>query len=233
MRREKRKKSSLSAGIWTRRFLESFTVTDNDKIRQIDAGDVYYFEAVDNKVFLYLEQGVYEIKYKLYEIEEEYANTDFFRASKSVIINLAKVKQFAPDFGGRFEAQMKNGEKLIISRQYAPSVKRRIREILLTFCMVTTGSMFVSAAYIKVFWPGDPQVNVDILWQIPVIAFVCSLGNFIHPYRAVSRRRVICQKILHYLYINAMVLGGGYYFAWIEKGNMPMLAVMYQAKKGD
>lgn len=103
-----------------------FTVTDNDKIRQIDAGDVYYFESVDNKVFLYLEQGVYEVKYKLYEIEEEYANTDFFRASKSVIINLAKVKQFAPDFGGRFEAQMKNGEKLIISRQYVPLLKRRL-----------------------------------------------------------------------------------------------------------
>ncbi len=103
-----------------------FTVTDNDKIRQIDAGDVYYFEAVDNKVFLYLEQGVYEIKYKLYEIEEEYAGTDFFRASKSVIINLAKVKQFAPDFGGRFEAQMKNGERLIISRQYVPVLKKRL-----------------------------------------------------------------------------------------------------------
>ena len=44
-----------------------FTVTDNDKIRQIDAGDIYYFEAVDNKVFLYLEQDVYEVRYKLYE----------------------------------------------------------------------------------------------------------------------------------------------------------------------
>lgn len=106
------------------------------------------------------------------------------------------------------------------------SVKRRIREILLTFCMVTTGSMFVSAAYIKVFWPGDPQVSVDILWQIPVIAFVCSLGNFMHPYREASRRRVMCQKILHYLYINVVVLGGGYYFAWIERGNMLMLSVM-------
>ena len=95
-------------------------------VRQIDAGDVYYFDSLDNKVFLYLEQGVYEVKYKLYEIEEEYANTDFFRASKSVIINLAKVKQFAPDFGGRFEAQMKNGEKLIISRQYVPLLKRRL-----------------------------------------------------------------------------------------------------------
>lgn len=103
-----------------------FTITDNDKIRQVDAKDVYYFEAVDNKVFLCLEQEVFEIKHKLYEIEEEYANTDFFRASKSVIINLAKVKQFAPDFGGRFEAQMKNGEKLIISRQYVPGLKKRL-----------------------------------------------------------------------------------------------------------
>lgn len=103
-----------------------FTVTDNDKIRQIDAEDVYYFEAVDNKVFLCLEQAVFEIKYKLYEVEAEYANTDFFRASKSVIVNLAKVKQFAPDFGGRFEAQMKNGERLIISRQYVPALKKRL-----------------------------------------------------------------------------------------------------------
>lgn len=103
-----------------------FTVTDNGRIRQIDAGDVYYFEAVDNKVFLYLEQDVFEVRYKLYEIEAEYENTDFFRASKSVIINLSKVRQFAPDFGGRFEAQMMNGEKLIISRQYVPVLKKRL-----------------------------------------------------------------------------------------------------------
>ncbi len=103
-----------------------FTVSDKDKIRQVDAGDVYYFEAVDNKVFLYLEQDVFEVRYKLYEIEAEYENTDFFRASKSVIINLAKVRQFAPEFGGRFEAQMMNGEKLIISRQYVPALKKRL-----------------------------------------------------------------------------------------------------------
>ena len=103
-----------------------FTVSDKDKIRQVDAGDVYYFEAVDNKVFLYLEQDVFEVRYKLYEIEAEYENTDFFRASKSVIINLAKVRQFAPEFGSRFEAQMMNGEKLIISRQYVPALKKRL-----------------------------------------------------------------------------------------------------------
>ena len=69
---------------------------------------------------------MYEVRYKLYEIEEMYANTDFFRASKSAIINLAKVKQFAPDFGGRFEAQMMNGERLMISRQYVTALKKRL-----------------------------------------------------------------------------------------------------------
>lgn len=106
------------------------------------------------------------------------------------------------------------------------SIKRKIKEILLTFCMVTTGSVLVSAVYIKVFWPDDPQVSVDILWQIPVIAFICSLGNFLYSYREAGRRRMLCRKLLHYLYINAVVLGGGYCFAWIEGGNILMPAVM-------
>lgn len=106
------------------------------------------------------------------------------------------------------------------------TVKKRIREIWMTFCMVTTGSVFVSAAYINVFWPGDPQVDVAILWQIPTIAFVCSLGNFFHPYHEISRRRAVCNIILHYLYINVVVFAGGYRFAWIERGNILMPAVM-------
>lgn len=106
------------------------------------------------------------------------------------------------------------------------TVKRRIREVLMTFCMVTTGSIFVCAAYINVFWPGDLQISVDILWQIPTIAFVCSMGNFFHPYREVSRRRTVCDIILHYLYINVVVLGGGYWFEWIERGNLFMPAAM-------
>lgn len=106
------------------------------------------------------------------------------------------------------------------------TVKRRIRETLMTFCMVTTGSVFVCAAYVNVFWPGDPQINVGVLWQIPTIAFVCSLGNFFHSYREDSRRRAACNMILHYLYINVVVLGGGYQFGWIERGNIFMPAVM-------
>ena len=92
----------------------------------IDPSSVYYFEGVDNKVFLYCKQNVFETKLKLYEIEEEYKNTDFFRASKSVILNVAKIKSISPAYSGRFEAQLFNGEVVVISRQYVPELKKKL-----------------------------------------------------------------------------------------------------------
>jgi DNA-binding LytR/AlgR family response regulator len=95
-------------------------------ITVIDPGNVYYFEGVYNKVFLYCKQNVYETKLKLYEIEEEYKNTSFFRASKSVILNVTKIKSVSPDYSGRLEAQLFNGERVMISRQYVPELKKKL-----------------------------------------------------------------------------------------------------------
>lgn len=81
---------------------------------------------MDNKVFAYLEKDVYETKYKLYELEDRLFRTDFFRASKSTVVNLAMVESLSPAFNGRFEACMKNGERLIISRQYVPVLKEKL-----------------------------------------------------------------------------------------------------------
>ena len=69
---------------------EKLAVRQDEKILQIEPGDVYYFEAVDNRVFLYSDKNVYETRMKLYELERRFAGTDFFRVSKSVILNLAR-----------------------------------------------------------------------------------------------------------------------------------------------
>lgn len=105
-------------------------------------------------------------------------------------------------------------------------IKKRMVELLLTFCMITTGSVLVCAVYNKIFWPYDSSLDGNILWQLLALAFLCSLGNFLHPYKEISRRRVLTEKILHYLYINAMVLCCGYGFGWIDKDNVSMLLVM-------
>ncbi|MDF2541289.1 MAG: LytTR family transcriptional regulator [Herbinix sp.] len=105
---------------------KKLTGTKDGNIIMIEPQNVYYFEGVDNKVFIYCKQNVYETKLKLYEIEAAYENSDFFRASKSVIINISKVRSLSPAFSGRLEALLFNGEKVIISRQYVPELKKKL-----------------------------------------------------------------------------------------------------------
>lgn len=97
----------------------------NDILR-IRSTDIYYIETVDNKTFYYLKEKVYESRQKLYELENTLSSYDFLRVSKSVIVNLSKIKSLSPALNGRFEALMDNGEKVIISRQYVPDLKKRL-----------------------------------------------------------------------------------------------------------
>ena len=99
------------------------SVYSDGRIHLINPSDIYYFEAVDQKVFAYGKQTVYEVKARLYELEEELSCRDFLRSSKSTILNINKVKSLSPALGGRFEALLHNGEKVIISRQYVPELK--------------------------------------------------------------------------------------------------------------
>lgn len=107
---------------------ESFQLTGyvDDKIVKLSPKDVFYFESVDNRVYAYAGKGVYEVHKKLYEIEEEYANTDFLRISKSAIVNVAKIAYIRPLLNGRFEAKLKNDEKIIINRQYVMELKKKL-----------------------------------------------------------------------------------------------------------
>ena len=107
---------------------DSFQLTGyvDDKIVKLLPKDVFYFESVDNRVYAYAGKGVYEVHKKLYEIEEEYANTDFLRISKSAIVNVAKIAYIRPLLNGRFEAKLKNDEKIIINRQYVLELKKKL-----------------------------------------------------------------------------------------------------------
>jgi len=99
---------------------------DGCNIYRIRISDVYYFEAVDNKVFIYCKDKVFESKQKLYELEEMCQGKKFFRASKSTIINMTKVLSVRPSLSGRFESKLDNGEKVVISRQFVPILKEML-----------------------------------------------------------------------------------------------------------
>lgn len=97
-----------------------------NEIVQLDSKEVYYFESVDNKVYACCEKKVFEIKQKLYELEEIYKQTNFVRISKSMIVNISKVSKIVPMFNGRLEGVLCNGEKVIITRQYVANLKKKL-----------------------------------------------------------------------------------------------------------
>lgn len=92
----------------------------------LEADQVLYIDTVDKKTFLYTAESVYETPLRLYELEERLAAADFFRASKSSIVNFNGIRSLRPDFGGRIQLTMSNGEQLLVSRQYVPAIKQKL-----------------------------------------------------------------------------------------------------------
>ena len=96
------------------------------ELHLLEPEKVFYVESVDDKIFIYGEQQVYESKKKLYELEAELTNYHFFRASKSLILNIKKIKSVHPLFDGRIEALLTNNEKVFISRKYVAVLKKKL-----------------------------------------------------------------------------------------------------------
>ena len=86
---------------------------------------IYYIESVDKRTFVYTKENCYESKLRLYELEENLGSY-FLRISKSMIVNLKKIKSVKSDLSGRMEASMLNGERIVISRSYVKEIKRRL-----------------------------------------------------------------------------------------------------------
>ncbi|MCG7408778.1 LytTR family transcriptional regulator [Paenibacillus sp. ACRRX] len=108
--------------------MESLTLLGyhDDRVHRIKLTDIYYFEAVDGKVFIYCKDNVFEVKQKLYELEELCKEKKCFRASKSTILNIIHISYIRPSLSGRFEAVLNNGERIVISRQYVPVLKHML-----------------------------------------------------------------------------------------------------------
>ena len=92
----------------------------------LDIKDILYIDTADKRTFLYTADAVYESPLRLYEMEERFGAGDFFRASKSAVVNLARVKSLSPMLGGKIEVLLENNERLMVSRQYVPGLRQKL-----------------------------------------------------------------------------------------------------------
>lgn len=94
----------------------------------VELSDVLYIESVDGKSFAYTDCDVIKLEYTLMQLEQMIQEINFFRCSKSMIINIDKVKSLRSLASNRIDATMCNGEHVMISRTYASDFRKRLRE---------------------------------------------------------------------------------------------------------
>ena len=97
----------------------------DDEIIKININDVTCFLSDNNKVYALINDKKYQIKHRLYQIEEMNLNS-FIKINQSCLANKRKIKKFESTFGGALKVIFKNGYIDYISRRELKNVKQRM-----------------------------------------------------------------------------------------------------------
>ncbi len=101
-------------------------VRKNDETYLLDVEKILYIEAVERKTFVYTSDETYESDLKLYEIEQELLERDFFRISKQSIVNIRMIKSLKSDINRKIRITLKNDEQIVVSRLYSDELRRKL-----------------------------------------------------------------------------------------------------------
>lgn len=99
---------------------------DKKHIR-LDPSKILYIESVDGKTFACTKEDVFQTDYTLNRLEQILNTVNFFRCSKSMILNIDKVSSLKSLPSNRIDATMCNGEHILISRTYASDFRKRLK----------------------------------------------------------------------------------------------------------
>ena len=102
-------------------------ISNNEKV-VVDISEILYIESVDGRSYAYTQNDVIKLEYTLLQLEQLIGEISFFRCSKSMIINIDKVKSLRSLASNRIDAMMCNGEHVMISRTYASDFRKRLKE---------------------------------------------------------------------------------------------------------
>lgn len=105
---------------------QQLMVTKEDENYLLDVAKIAYIETMERKTFVYTSEDVFESKLKLYEMEERLCRSGFFRVSKNTLVHLRFIKSVKNDVARKLRLTLVNGEQVLVSRQYAEEIKKRL-----------------------------------------------------------------------------------------------------------
>lgn len=105
-------------------------IGQNDGITmRILPSEIFYCEIVDRKCYAYLKNDVYRIDFSLSEFRDRFIHSGFVQISKSMIVNVYKIRQFKTDLNMKMTLYMENGEAVILNRAYKKNFMECLKKI--------------------------------------------------------------------------------------------------------
>lgn len=86
--------------------------------------DLFRIYTANGKVFAQTEREEYQLRLRLFKLEQRLDKRMFARISHSEILNLNKVKSFDLSFAGTIRVSLSNGTATYVSRRYVPKIKQ-------------------------------------------------------------------------------------------------------------
>jgi two-component system LytT family response regulator len=107
-------------------YLTRLAVRDRDRIRVLNVDEVDWIGVENERTFVHVRSEAYPIRRTLADLEARLDPARFFRAHRSAVVNLDRVKEIVPWFKGSHKLRLTTGAEVELSRAQA----RALRKIL-------------------------------------------------------------------------------------------------------
>jgi two-component system LytT family response regulator len=108
---------------------ERIEVRDGEGVRYVDTDDLSWVEANGPHVRLHTRQGTFEIRETLANLAVSLDARTFVRIHRSYLVNLTRVRELLPWFGGDAMLVLHDGQRLKVSRTYRAQLRERLNAV--------------------------------------------------------------------------------------------------------
>jgi two-component system, LytTR family, response regulator len=99
------------------------TVRGNGRVLFIRTGDIDWCEAMDNHLRLHVGKETYVIRETLTNLEQRLPAGAFLRVHRSSLVNVDRIREIQPWFGGDYVLILTDGTKVTTGRRYRAAVQ--------------------------------------------------------------------------------------------------------------
>jgi len=107
-------------------FADRLLVKGDGRVTVVQVEEVDWIEAADNYARVHTARGRFLVREPIKSLERKLNPRQFARVHRSAIVNLARVRELQPMFGGEYVIILSTGARLTLSRGYRDAFRDRL-----------------------------------------------------------------------------------------------------------